>query len=172
MARIERITELARTPGGPEGIVGPGIVAGLTGAIVMGLVECFVAAFHGPGFWTPMMQIGATYLGVDWVRSLAWAAVLGVATHLFIGAVFGVLFTALTRNVQTTGSLIAAGLALGAAVYLFMTYLVMPWADPVMYVSIDRGLFFLYHLAYGVTLPMALPLRERSRLVARRREAV
>ncbi len=162
MARIETTsTETTRTPFARRGIVGPGIAAGLAGAVVMGLFAMIVAAVAGAGFWTPMELIGATYLGVDWVEVPSWSAVLGVATHLVIGAAFGVLFVALTRNIYNLGARIAAGLAYGAAVYLFMTFLVMPWADPVMYVAVDKGWFFLYHLAYGVTLPLALPMRRR-----------
>lgn len=168
MARIET-TETTRTTS-TRGIVGPGIAAGLAGAVVMGLIAMIVAAAYGTGFWTPMQLIGATYLGVDWGDAPLWAAGLGIATHLVIGAAFGVLFVALTRNVHNMGAKIAAGLAYGAAVYLFMTYLVMPWADPVMYVAINKGLFFLYHLAYGLTLPLALPTRRRV-MFPRRREA-
>ncbi len=171
MARIERTTEVTRTPGSPRGIVGPGSIAGLIGAAVMAIIWCSVAAFYGGGFWAPMIGIGATYLGVDWTAVPIWAAVLGVGTHLFIGAVFGVLFAALSRNLRTTGALIAGGLVYGAAVFLFMTYLVMPWADPVLYVALNKGAFFLYHLAYGVTLPIALPASYRRAVVARRREA-
>jgi len=87
-----------------------------------------------------------------------------------IGAAYGVLFVALTRNIESMAAKIAAGLAYGAAVYLFMTFLVMPWANPVMYATIDKGLFFLIHLAYGATLPVALPMR-RGAPTARRREA-
>ncbi len=171
MARIERTTDVTRTPGSPEGVVGPGLIAGLVAAVVMGLIASIVATVNGLGFWTPMMLIGATFLGADWLSVPVWAALLGVGTHLFIGAAFGVLFTALTRNLRTTGAMLAAGLTYGAAIYLFMTFLVMPWADPVMYLGINEGLFFLYHLAYGATLPLALPVRFRGAVTGRRREA-
>ena len=171
MARIETTTtDARRTRGTARGIVGPGIVAGIAGAVVMALVAMIVSAANGAGFFTPVELIGATYLGVDWSNVAVWSAILGLVTHLVIGAAFGVLFVALTRNVANTGAKVAAGLAYGAAVYLFMTFLVMPWANPVMYATIDKGLFFLIHLAYGATLPVALPMR-RGAPTARRREA-
>lgn len=169
MAPIET-THDTRLTRGRQSIFGPGIGAGIAAAIVMGLVWMIVAAARGTGFWTPMMWIGATYLGVDWTDVPAWAAVLGVGTHLVLGAAFGLLFAALARNVRAAGARAAAGLVYGAAVYLFMTYLVLPWADPVMYVVIDKGLFFLYHLAFGFVLAFAMPVR-RVTFVPRRREA-
>lgn len=169
MARIET-TETTRTRSTTRGIVGPGIAAGLAGAVVLALIAMIVAAATGQGFFTPVQLIGATYLGADWANAPVWSGVLGLVTHLVIGAAFGVLFVALTRNITNMGAKVAAGLAFGAAVYLFMTFLVMPWANPVMYGSIDRGLFFLYHLAYGLTLPLALPMR-RGAVFPRRHEA-
>lgn len=167
MARIET-TETTRTTT-TRGIVAPGILAGLAGAVVMGLISMIVAAAYDAGFFSPVQLIGATYLGVDWAQAPVWAGVLGLVTHLVIGAAFGVLFVALTRNITNLGAKIAAGLAYGAAVYLFMTFLVMPWANPVMYASLNKGLFFLYHLAFGLTLPLALPMR-RGVTFPRRRE--
>ncbi|HEY8428932.1 MAG TPA: DUF6789 family protein [Sandaracinaceae bacterium] len=166
MARIETTADVGRT----RDIVGPGIVAGIAGAVVMGAVAMIVSAVNGTGFFTPVQLIGATYLGVDWANVAVWSTILGLVTHLAIGAAYGVLFVALTRNIESMAAKIAAGLAYGAAVYLFMTFLVMPWANPVMYATIDKGLFFLIHLAYGATLPVALPMR-RGAPTARRREA-
>jgi hypothetical protein len=127
----------------------------------MALLAMVVSALQGTGFWTPVMLIGATYLGVDWIEVPFWSTLLGVLTHLFFGAGFGVFFAALTRNVATFGAKMAAGLVYGAVVYLFMTFLVMPWADPVMYVSIDKGAFFVLHLLFGAALPLALHAQQR-----------
>lgn len=152
-------------------LLGRGVAAGIAGAVAMGLIATFVSAISGTGFFTPAMLVGATYLGVDWSAAPAWAAVLGVVTHLAVGAAFGALFVALARNITSISAKFAAGVAYGAAVYLFMTFLLMPWANPVMYASIDKGSFFLLHLAYGAALPFAL-LRERPTFVPRRRHAV
>jgi hypothetical protein len=133
-----------------------GVAAGVVGALLMGLIAMVVSAISGAGFFMPLMLIGATYLGEGFNDLPVWSAVLGLITHLVVGGAFGALFVALARNIIATSAKLAAGVAYGAAVYLFMTFLVMPWADPVMYASIDKGLFFLLHLVYGAVLPLAL----------------
>jgi hypothetical protein len=87
------------------------------------------------------------------------ATIAGLLSHLAVGAVLGIVFAALVRNVRTPPKLIAAGLAFGALVYVLMTYAALPWANPIMFASVDRGWFFIVHLAFGLTLPLALPVR-------------
>ena len=111
MARIDTTTERTSTAGAARGTIGPGIAAGIAGAIVMGLIWAIVAAAMGVGFFTPLMLIGATYLGIDWMDVPIWAAVLGLVTHLVFGAAFGVLFVALTRNITNAGARIAVAAA-------------------------------------------------------------
>lgn len=155
-------TKIRTTHDTKRSVVGPGIGAGIVAAIVMGLFAMIVAAVRGAGFWAPMQLIGALYMGADIAQYEFWSAVLGIGTHLVVGAVFGVVFAALMRRVTSPGVQIAAGLAYGAIVFLVMTYLVLPWANPVMFSAIDAGWFFLYHLAFGLTLPLALPMRRAA----------
>jgi hypothetical protein len=145
-----------------RGMVMRGVAAGVIGALVMGLIAMIVSAAAGAGFFMPVMLIGATYLGEGFNDAPAWSAILGFITHLVVGGAFGALFVALARNITATSAKLAAGVAYGAAVYLFMTFLVMPWADPVMYASIDKGLFFLFHLVYGAIVPLALMRAPRA----------
>lgn len=142
--------------------IAAGAAAGVIAAIVMGLFAMIVAAGRGVGFWTPMELIGATYFRADWMVYPFWSALLGIGTHLVVGAAWGALYAAITRKVGSVGVAALIGLAYGTGVFLFMTYLIMPWADPYMFNMIDKGLFFLYHLAYGLTLALALPMRERT----------
>ncbi len=146
-------------------VIGPGIAAGVIAALVMALVWSIVEALQGQGFWSPAQLIGALYMGTAVVAYPFWSAVLGIVTHLIIGAIFGVVFAALMRRVESPGLQAAAGLAYGAVIFLVMTYLVLPWADPVLFVNVDPGWFFLYHLVFGLILPLGLPIR---RQIARR----
>lgn len=145
-----------------RGTVMRGVTAGVVGAIFMGLIAMIVSAAMGAGFFMPVMLIGATYLGDGFNDLPVWSAILGLVTHLVAGGAFGALFIALARNIRATSAKLAAGVAYGAAVYLFMTFLVMPWANPVMYASIDKGFFFLLHLVYGAVLPLALMRAPRA----------
>ena len=141
-------------------ILGPGAIAGVVAALVMGLLWMILSAAQGQGFFTPLKLIGAFWFaGAAMEYDLA-ATVAGLLSHLAVGAVLGVVFAALVRNVRSPSKLIAAGLGYGAAVYVLMTYAALPWANPIMFAAIDRGWFFVIHLAFGLTLPLTLPVRQ------------
>lgn len=167
MARIET-RDANRMADPTRSMVMRGALAGLAGALVMGVVFMIISAASGQGFFTPVMLIGATFLGGSALNLPVWASVLGLVTHLIVGAAFGALFVALARNITSNSLKLAAGVTYGAAIYLFMTFLVLPWANPVMYGSIDKGVFFLLHLLYGAVLPLALMRAPRGRPVERR----
>lgn len=140
--------------------IAQGASAGALAAIVMGLVLMIVMAYRGAGFFTFLQLIGATLLGGDWMSSPIAAASIGGVLHLLTGASLGAMFAFLVRDVDEASSALAAGVAYGASVFLFMTFLILPWGNPVMFYSIDKGLYFLGHLVFGLTLPIAL-LRRR-----------
>lgn len=154
-------SEYSSTPGSRSEIVGRGIVGGAVAAAVMALLAMIVSAGQGTGFWAPMELIGGTFMGPETMAHPFWSAVLGIWTHLMVGAALGVVFAALARRISYGGARIAAGVTYGALVFLGMTYLVLPWADAFMFVRIDTGLFFIYHLVFGLTLPLALPAGSR-----------
>lgn len=170
MARIGT-SDAARMADPSRANVTRGAMVGASSALIMIMVFMIVSAATGSGFFTPINLIGATYLGSGFGALPVWSAVLGFFTHLAVGAAFGTLFVAMARNISAPGVKLAAGLAFGAAVYLFMTFLVLPWADPIMYDAVDKGLWFLLHLLYGAVLPFALP-HARSEASERRRHAV
>lgn len=145
-----------------RGIIGPGAAAGVIAATVMGLFFMIVSAAQGSGFFTPMKLIGAFWLAGTAMTYDFASVVLGIVTHLAVGAFFGIVFSALTRNIKSASLFVAAGLGYGAAVMLLMTYAVLPWADPIMFAAIDEGWFFISHLVFGLTLPLALPMRRHT----------
>src|SRR5690606_29467577 len=94
----------------------------------------------------------------------AGAVVLGVVIHLIVGAAFGALFGAIFYDrTPTVAGLFGWGLAYGAIVYFVMTFLVLPWANPVMYANFDLALLFVYHLVYGACVAGYLAATARSR---------
>lgn len=144
-----------------KGVIGAGISAGLLGGVVMGLFAMIVAALTGPGFWAPMKLISAVFLGQGAMTGGAGAILLGMIIHLFTAAVYGVIFAALISRRVSSAAAIALGGLYGIALFLFMTYLVLPWANPVMFANINQGWFFLYHVAYGLTVGIAAPARRK-----------
>ena len=155
MMRRDRRPEAAYT----RSILAPGALAGVVAALVMGLFWMILSAAQGQGFSTPLQLIGAFWFAAAAMEYELAATLAGLLSHLAVGAVLGIVFAALVRNVRSPSKLIAAGVGYGAAVYALMTYAVLPWANPIMFAAIDRGWFFLVHLAFGLTLPLALPVR-------------
>jgi uncharacterized membrane protein len=143
-------------------VVKPGAAAGLAAALVMALFWMLVSAAQGAGLFTPLKLIGATfYAGAAMTYDTA-AVLFGLMAQLAFGLAFGVIFAALTRRVRAAQTLVAAGLAYGAAIMLLMTYTVLPWASPILFATIDTAWFFVFHLVFGLTLPVALELRRRQ----------
>lgn len=162
MARMETTRRPEVTHGTREDTrytVGAGIGAGILAALVMGLFLMIVFAARGQGFWSPVVLIGAVFLGEDALVWQFWSGVLGMGIHLVLGAIFGVLFAAMVRGVRAYAVRVAAGLAYGAVLFLVMTYLVLPWANPYLALAIEPGWFFLAHLLFGLVLPLAMPRR-------------
>lgn len=157
MARIET---RRRTAGeSMSHTVGAGIGAGIVAALVMILFGMIVFAARELGFFRPLQLIGALFMGGDALVYTFWSALLGLGIHMVVGATFGVIFAAMARRMDSYGMRLAAGLAYGAIIFLVMTYLVLPWANPLMAVAIDPGWFFLAHLAFGFTLGALMPRR-------------
>lgn len=157
MARIET---RRRTAGDATSYtVGAGIGAGIVAALVMVVFTMIAFAARGQGFFTPLQLIGALFMGGDALVYDFWSALLGLGIHMVMGAIFGVIFAAMARRMASYGVRLAAGLAYGAIIFLVMTYLVLPWANPLMAVGIEPGWFFLAHLAFGFTLGALMPRR-------------
>ncbi len=136
-----------------------GVAGGVLGALVMGLFFMLVSAMRGLGFWTPMKLISAVFLGTSAVFAGAGAVVLGLIVHLLVGAALGVLYAYMIPKEISVGLDVLMGLAFGALVYFVMTYAVLPWVNPLMFAAVSRGWFFVYHLAFGLTLSLVVPVR-------------
>jgi hypothetical protein len=140
-------------------VIARGALAGVLSAIVMGIQWMVISGVNGAGFFTPLALIGATFTREAWMTSFAGSVVTGTLLHLFTGAALGALFAFLTRDMVESGNRFAAGIAYGATVFLVMTFLVLPWANPVLFYGVDKGVYFLVHLVYGAILPLAMTRR-------------
>jgi len=153
----------------------PGILAGLAGAVIMGLLAMIVSAAMSMGFFTPMKLIAGTFLGSRVLEVAGSAAagtvILGIGIHLVLGAFFGVLYAWWLPRKVSGGTEFWMSLLYGAGLFVVMAWLVMPWADPVMFAHVNKGWLFLYNLVYGVSLALVLPIRREVRGTPMRREA-
>ena len=154
-----------------------GVMAGVVGAIVMGVFAMVAAAtYQGTGFFTPLYHIASPVVGGDpMMRSMdaaaggdvftleIGAALLGAAIHMMWGAFWGVVFFALAHALRllNTAALIATGAVFGLVVMMFMSLITLPITSatlgggrPIeeMPSMVGWGTFSVEHALYGLTL--------------------
>jgi len=152
-------------------IFGPGIIAGLSGAALMALFAMIVSAAQGGAFFGPLKLISAVFLGSSAVTLGVGAVVLGIVIHLLVGSFWGVVYAAYLPRGVRLGTEIGVSLLYGIGIFLVMTFLILPWANPVMFGAIDRWWFLVYHLVFGVSLTLVLPVRRSLTVPASRAHA-
>lgn len=130
-----------------------GALAGVLGALVMGLLMMSVSANRADGFWTPLQLIGGVVFGTGYQS--AGSAALGLLIHLAVGAGFGALFSLITRRIAGIVNTTILGIVFAVAVFAPMTYLVLPIVDPVMYRTMHLGVLFMAHIVYGLVTGIA-----------------
>jgi hypothetical protein len=139
-----------------------GAVSGVIAAVVMLMVASIGSAMQGTLGLEPVLLIAATFLGEDAFARPVRSSIVGVGVHVVIGAGFGTFFGAVTHRLRSRPLLIAAGMAYGAIIFLFMAYLVLPQVNPRMLAFMVPGWFFLYHLAFGLTLALAMLVARKA----------
>lgn len=127
-------------------------------AVVMAMLAAMISAARGAGLSEPAL-IAATFFGDAAASRPVASAVVGVLTHVLVGATLGAIFAAITRTIRSKAALLAAGLAYAAAVFLVMTFALLPVVNPAMAATVEPARFFVYHLAFGIVLPIALMMR-------------
>lgn len=170
MAR--RVTENGRRAGGLTGGLGVGILAGLLGAVAMGIYAMVAhLTYKGAGFFTPLYHIAATFtdpksMEVSMREAMAGRdfyfeagpAMLGLAVHMMTGAAWGALFGVVALGLARLGAVVA-GVVYGAVVFLVMSFVVLPVAadlfdggPPIsdMAEMSGWGTFAIEHLIFGL----------------------
>lgn len=129
-----------------------GIVAGVIGGIAISVFMLIVAITRGQEIWGVMKMAGAPFIGE---RAFApgfdlGAILIGVASHLAVSIVWGVLFAALFYG-QSRSTTVIAGLFWGLVVWLGMFYLVLPVAGlGEMAREAPIGMAVIQHLVFGL----------------------
>jgi hypothetical protein len=143
---------------GPGVLIGGGI-AGVLAAILMGLAGSAYIAAIGGGWSTAMQAIAGTYY-----KSLAFlggpgVTTVGVLTHLATGGAFGVLLAALTIKMKSNWGLFGLGILYGICVWAFMTFVILPVFDWVMYPRVEMmaTMWFFLHWTYGGFAGLFIP---------------
>ena len=140
-----------------------GAIAGMIGAVLMGMWAMMQMAIQGMGFWMPMELIDGTWAGPMVILGGAGYALGGLLTHMMsaamTGAVFGLI---LPRGIGWGGALIG-GLVYGAIIWVVMAFVGLPLLNSTMSARVNmmQGSFFWEHLLYGIGLSFT-PLLRRS----------
>lgn len=147
-----------------------GAVGGALGALVMAMFAMIAAAtYQHTGFFTPLYHIASPIIGTDtMMRSMgttyfsAGPALLGLAVHIMVGMVFGLIFALIASRVGLRGAAaVPAGVVYGLMVMLFMGYLGLPITAAVlrggdmvsdMASLVGWGTFSVEHAIYGLVL--------------------
>lgn len=141
-----------------------GIIAGVTGAILMAMWSMGYAAAQGLGLFLPLRLIAATFFGVEALVGGAGVLLTGMMLHFVTASAWGVLFALLLpRDAGYAVSLLAGAAYGGIVVLVVMTYAILPALDQVMRERVELTWFswVVTHLIYGVVLGLLTPFLRR-----------
>jgi hypothetical protein len=153
----------------------PGALAGIVGGAAMGLFSMILSAHAGMGFFAPLKMMSATVFGSSAMTMGGSAIIVGLMIHMTMAAVSGIGLAALLPR-ETSGAVAAAvGGAFGLCIFLVMAFIGLRIVNHFMFEHINRRMFLMAHLIYGVSLSLIVPIRhalgERSLLDTAHTEA-
>ena len=164
-----------------------GAAAGAVASVAMGMYAMVAAAtYQHTGFFTPLYHIASPLIGTDTLmRSMgstylsAGPALLGLATHMMVGAAWGIVFAVLARALRLSGAAaVGVGVVYGLAVMLAMAFVGLPvtaallrGGDVVrdMPTLVGWGTFATEHAIYGMVLGLGYAIGTRSVVAERPR---
>ena len=132
-----------------------GAVGGiLAGAAFLAVTMWFATSMGDPAKG-PLLMISTIVQGDDAMMSGTANAGAGLAVHVALSALFGVVFAALVSKVKTDGMLAVAGALYGAALYVLNFKLIAPAAFPVFEMA-NQPFELVVHVAFGALLSLVM----------------
>ena len=166
-ATIERATETRAVGAWPRlaswaVALEAGAVTGASGAVLMLAVLMAQGAVTGYGALFPLNMIGATFRGPEALVGGASVILWGLFLHAVASLFFGILFSVAVIRKPHLAPTLMVGIAYGLLILLFMNYVVLPYANPIMRQRVisTPGSWFFAHVAFGLGVGMA-PLIKR-----------
>ncbi len=160
MAAEERAGRLGVITRGAEAIEA-GVVAGMIGGVVMLTFLCTWAVATDRNVLVPLQWFGGLFYRNDALHMGFSSAFWGIAVHLGFSAALGVPL-ALFLGADTDPMISAVtGIVYALFAWLVLTFLILPWADPVMSRAVWENpiIWFSAHVPYGATLSLGVQLR-------------
>lgn len=139
-----------------------GTMAGMIGGGFVAIWSMASAAFAGYGMLFPLNLLGSTFDGPQALVGGTGVMFWGLSVHLATSIILGIIYAFMVRpEVQNMTSLIG-GVIYGMVVLAVMTYVVLPWANPVLQqrVWMMPSSWFLIHAVFGLGVA-SVPMLER-----------
>lgn len=156
---------MVKTTGDTKTAIAGGIVGGIVGGLAIAAVLAVLALANGD-VWTAFKGAGTPFLGA---RAAApgfdlVAIAVGLASHMAVSIVWGVLFGLLAYGLTRNLTLVA-GLAWGIVVWVGMHYLVLP-AIGLGQIATSGPVMgpILQHLVFGLGLGVGFMPFQRPRV--------
>ena len=178
---------------------GAGTVAGIVAGVAMAMYAMLAAVtYQDSGFFTPLYHIASTFIeptametsmqramSGDLYYFSAVPAVVGLAVHMMVAVLFGLIFASIVRTLRVHGAPApVVGVIYGFAVFAVMSVVVLPTVADVfgggkpisdMPQMVGYGTFAVEHGLFGLVLglwPLTRPQDVASRAVRFGRESM
>jgi hypothetical protein len=140
-----------------------GIVTGVLAGIAMAAFLMLSYAQSGNAL-RPLQLVGATFYGPDALTGGIGAVTWGAILHLAISAAVGVVFAWIVGPYPRGAAALGWGITYALVVMFFMTYLILPWANPTMSIQVPQmpTAWALAHVVFGLCLTLAPGYIRRS----------
>lgn len=140
-----------------------GLAAGIGSASVMAVVMMLGSSLAGTGFWTPINAIGSFFQGGPLRLEFAGSVtLLGVAIHLLVGGLLGVLYASAQELIDLPSLLIVA-VYYGLVTWFVSTFAVLSWLRPGIHEVWKAWPVFIGHLSFGFLLGLTAAYSIRRR---------
>ena len=139
---------------GIAGRLARGVVGGLVAGALFILATLWFAASTGGDANGPLMMISTIVLGKEAITDGTASAGVGIAVHAVLSAFFGILFGLAVPMFRTNGTLLLAGTAYGALLYVVNFKIFAPLAFPVLEMA-NQPFEVVVHIVFGTLLAIA-----------------
>jgi hypothetical protein len=151
---------------------------GMSAGVVSGLLSTFIAMtlsyFFREGFYLPLNAVAAGWFGPRALIGGTVMGLIGMFTILIVamvwGACFGMIVGLEGGDAKPFIVRLIIGVLLGVLSWLLLTFLVLPWGNPVMGSIVARmqGAWFIGNLVFGAFLAVTpVLLRSENPEIAR-----
>lgn len=124
------------------------------GGVFLALTMWFATSVGDPAKG-PLLMISTILKGDDAMMNGTASVGIGLAVHVGVSALFGLVFAVLASRLRTNGAVATAGVLYGAALYLLNFKVLTPLAFPVFKMA-NQPFEVVVHVVFGTLLSFAL----------------